>query len=148
MLDRRPGDGEAVEGRRAAADLVEDHERALARLIEDGGGLHHLDHEGRAAAREIVGGADAREQPVDHADMRRARRHEAAHLRQHGDQRVLAQEGRLARHVGAGDEPDARRPPRSLARMRGRRREIAIVGDKRARRRAERLLDHRMAPAA
>ena len=26
MLDRRPGDGEAVEGRRAAADLVEDDE--------------------------------------------------------------------------------------------------------------------------
>ena len=34
------------------------------------------------------------------------RRHERAHLRQHGDQRVLAQEGRFAGHVRAGEEPD------------------------------------------
>ena len=39
----------------------------------------------------------------------RLRRHEAAHLRQHGDQRVLAQEGRFARHVRAGEQPDAAR---------------------------------------
>ena len=65
VLDRRPGDRQAVEGRGAAADLVEDDERALARLVEDRRGLDHLDHEGRAPAREIVGGADAREQPVD-----------------------------------------------------------------------------------
>ena len=37
----------------------------------------------------------------------RARRHERAHLRQHHDERVLAQEGRFAGHVGAGDKPDA-----------------------------------------
>ena len=37
----------------------------------------------------------------------RFRRHERAHLRQDRDQRVLAQEGRFARHVRAGDEPDA-----------------------------------------
>jgi hypothetical protein len=30
-----------------------------------GGGLDHLDHEGRSAAREIVRCADAAEQPVD-----------------------------------------------------------------------------------
>jgi DNA mismatch repair protein MutS len=32
VLDRRPGDGEAVEGRGAAADLVEDDERPFAGL--------------------------------------------------------------------------------------------------------------------
>ena len=60
----------AVECGGAAADLVEDHQRARGRLVEDRGGLHHLDHEGRAAARQIVGGADPGEQPVDDADMR------------------------------------------------------------------------------
>ena len=40
-----------------------------ARLVEDRRGLDHLDHEGRAAAREIVGGADAAEQAVDDADV-------------------------------------------------------------------------------
>ena len=45
-------------------------------------------------------------------------RHEAAHLRQDGDQRVLAQEGGLAGHVRAGDEPQPR--PSS---------EVAVVGD-------------------
>ena len=35
---------------------------------------------------QVVGGADAREQAIDDADVRRARRHERAHLRQHGNQ--------------------------------------------------------------
>ena len=107
MLDAGVGDREAVEGRRAAADLVEDDERALGRLVEDRRRLDHLDHEGRAAAREIVGRADAREQPVDDADMRAPRRHVGAHLRERRDQRVLPQIGRFARHVRAGDERDA-----------------------------------------
>ncbi len=37
------------------------------------------------------------------------RRNEGAHLREHDDQRVLAQEGRLTAHVRAGDQPDMRR---------------------------------------
>src|SRR5580698_522371 len=61
----------------------------------------------RIAARQSVGGADAGEQPVDHADMGGARRYEAAHLGEHRDQRVLAQKCRFARHVGAGHEPNA-----------------------------------------
>ena len=43
------------------------------------------------------------------------RRHEGAHLRQDGDQRVLAQEGRFAGHVGTGDQPQ---PARCLRRTR------------------------------
>ena len=72
------------------------------------GGLHHLDHEGRAPAGQVVGGADAGEQPIDDADVGGPRRHERAHLGQHRDQRVLAQEGGLAGHVRAGDQPEAR----------------------------------------
>ena len=37
---------------------------------------------------------------------RRRRRHERAHLRQHRDQRVLPQVGRLAGHVRPGDQPE------------------------------------------
>ena len=35
MLDRRPGDGQSVEGGGAAADLVENDQRPHAGLIED-----------------------------------------------------------------------------------------------------------------
>ena len=142
MLDRRPGDGEAVEGGGAAADLVEDDERARPRLVEDGGGLDHLDHEGRAAAGEIVGRADPAEQAVDDADPRRFRRHIGADLGEDGDERVLAEEGRLAGHVGAGDQPDVAGIARVL------RAEVAVVGDEGAAAlAAERLLDHGMAAA-
>ena len=72
VLDHRPGDREAIEGRGAAADLVQDHEALRRRLIEDRRGLDHLDHEGRAAARQIVRRPDAREQPIDHADLARS----------------------------------------------------------------------------
>jgi hypothetical protein len=53
-----------------AADLVEDHEAAVGRVVEDVRGLGHLDHEGRRAAREVVARADAREDAVDDADRR------------------------------------------------------------------------------
>ncbi len=85
VLDRRPGDREPVEGCGPASDLVEDDKGALAGLIEDGGGLHHFHHKGRAAAGEIVSGPDSREQAVDDADARLLRRHEAPHLGEHGD---------------------------------------------------------------
>src|SRR5580700_7130146 len=96
MFDGGPGDGEAVEGGRTAADLVQNYEAALRRLIEDRRRLYHLDHEGGATTRQIVGGAHAAEEAIDDADMRALRRHEASHLRQDGDQRVLAQECRFA----------------------------------------------------
>ena len=38
VLDHRPGDGKTVKGRRTAADLVQNDQRAIRCLIEDGGG--------------------------------------------------------------------------------------------------------------
>ncbi len=137
VLDRRPGDRQAVEGRGAAADLVEDDQAAFARLVEDRRGLDHLDHEGRAAAGQIVGRADAAEQPVDDADLGFGGRHERTDLRQQRDQRVLPQEGALARHVGAGDQPQ----PAVLALAR----QIAIIGDEGTGAVAQNRFDHRMA---
>src|SRR3546814_17418277 len=85
MLDRRPGDGETIEGRGAAPDLVENNERALRRLVQDGGGLDHLDHEGRAAAPAVVGGSDAADPAVADARKRGPGRAVAAGLRRAGD---------------------------------------------------------------
>ena len=59
MLDRRPGDGKSVERRRSASDFIENDKRPSRRAIQDRRRLHHLDHEGRTPAREIVRGADA-----------------------------------------------------------------------------------------
>ena len=51
------GEREAVEGRRAAADLVHQDERVLGRCVDDRRRLGHLDHEGRLRVGEVVGGA-------------------------------------------------------------------------------------------
>ncbi len=75
--------------------------------MEDVGGLGHLDHEGRLAAGEIVAGADAAEDFVDDADVRSFGGHIGAHLRQDGDERDLADEGRFAGHIRPGDEIEA-----------------------------------------
>ena len=65
MLGHRPRQAQAVERRRAAADLVEDDEAAGRRRVQNRRGLLHLDHERRLAARDVVGGADAREDAID-----------------------------------------------------------------------------------
>ena len=106
MLDRRPRDRQPIERRGAAADFIENDQRALAGLIENDRRLHHLDHKRGTAARQVVGGANPREQPVDDADPRARGGHETADLCHQRNQRVLAQEGRFTRHVGPGDQPD------------------------------------------
>ncbi len=54
VLDGGPGDGKTVERGGAAADLVEDDKGTVAGLVEDRRRFHHLDHEGRATARQVV----------------------------------------------------------------------------------------------
>ncbi len=110
-LGDRPGDAHAVERRRAAADLVEDDQAPRRRGVEDAGGLAHLDHERRVAAGDVVGGADAGEDPVDHRQPRLAGRDERADLGQHREQRRLPQVGRLAAHVRAGQDDQLPRRP-------------------------------------
>ena len=81
VLGDRPGEAQAVERRRAAADLVEDDQAPRRRAVQDGGGLLHLHHERRLAAGDVVGRADAREDAIDDGELGRARRHERAGLR-------------------------------------------------------------------
>ncbi|EEF93713.1 hypothetical protein CATMIT_01653 [Catenibacterium mitsuokai DSM 15897] len=101
------GQGQAVVGRGAAADLVHQHQRAVAGVVQDVAGLAHLDHEGRLAAGEVVAGADAGEDAVDRADHGARRRHETADMREQHDQRVLPHISRLTAHVRAGDDQHA-----------------------------------------
>ena len=120
VLDRGPSDRETVEGGRSPAHFIEDDERPGTRLIEDGSRLHHLDHEGRPAPGQVVRGAHAAEQSVDHTDLGGLGRHVASSLRQHDDQGILAKKGALARHVRTRHQPD------SFGIV-----ELTVVGDKR-----------------
>ncbi len=141
VFDGRPGDGQPVEGRGAAPDFIEDHQRAFTRLLQDRRCLDHFHHESGASAGQVIRGADTGKQLVHHADMRGPRRHEAADLGQHGDDRVLAQEGGLARHVGTGDQPQAR----GIVAVRIK--QVAIIGhESLGLVTAERGFDHRVTP--
>ena len=106
MLGDRPRDAQAVEGRRAAADLVEHDQAARRGGVQDVRRLLHLDHERRLAARDVVGRADAREDAIDERQLRLARRHERSDLRHDAEQRGLPQVGRLAAHVRAGQDDE------------------------------------------
>ena len=137
LFDRRPSDGKPVIGRCATADLVQNNQRPLRRLIHDRRRFHHLHHEGRAPSRQIVGGPNPAEQSVNYTDRRRFRRHVTAHLRQDRDERVLPQERALARHIGAGHDPQ------SL--LSG---QITVVGDEtHFARGSQSGCDHRVTPA-
>ena len=106
VLDDAPGDGYAVVGARAASQLVEKDEAALAHVVEDGGCLGHLYHKGGLAQRDVVAGAHAGENLVHDADAGLLGGHETAHLRHQRDERRLAQQRRFTRHVGTSDNHD------------------------------------------
>ena len=101
-------------------------------VVQDDGRLDHLDQEGGLALEQRVGGADAGEDAVADADLRPGGGDEAAGLGQDDDQGVLAQVGRLAAHVRAGDDQH----------LLAVRRDAQVVGDEAA---AGRRLDHRVA---
>ena len=134
VFDDGAGDGEAVPGGGAAADFIEDDEAAVAAAGEDARRLDHLDHEGALARVNLVLGADAREDAVHQTDAGLVGGHEAADLCHQRDERNLADVGRLAGHVGAGDDVDARLAV-----------EAAVVG-RIAQAAVQHPLNHRMAP--
>ena len=91
VLDHGPGDGQAVEGGRAASHLVQQHQAARRGGVEDGGRLRHLHHERGAAPRQVIGSADAGKDAVENGKLGARGGHKAPHLRHQGDQRRLAQ---------------------------------------------------------
>ena len=106
IFDHGPGDREAVEGGRAAADFVEQHQAMRRGQIQYGGDLAHFDEKSGAAAGQIIGGPDAREDAIGDRQPRLLGGHKRAHLRQQDDQRRLAQVGGLAAHIRPCDQED------------------------------------------
>ena len=98
-----PCNRKPVECRCSAADLVQNNQAALSRVVHDVGCLVHLDHERRPATCEIVARADPCENTIDQPDLRARRRHETADLRHEHDQCDLADVSRFARHVRASN---------------------------------------------
>ena len=98
-----PRNRKPVECRCSAADLVQNNQAALSRVVHDVGCLVHLDHERRPATCEIVARADPCENTIDQPDLRARRRHETADLRHEHDQCDLADVSRFARHVRASN---------------------------------------------
>ena len=85
MFHDRPRETEAIEGAGAAADFIEDHQALAGGVMENIGCLAHLDHESGLTAREIVAGADAREDAVEQIHPRLGGRHKAAGVREERD---------------------------------------------------------------
>ena len=104
VLHDGPGYGDTVVGGGTAAQLVEQHQAARRQVVQDVGGFVHLYHEGRLTHGDVVAGAYTGKYLVHQPDVRTLGRHEAAYLRHEGDERRLAEEGRLTGHVGTGDD--------------------------------------------
>ena len=104
VFQNSPGDGHAVKGGGAPADLIQDQKRIFGGLMENIGDLRHLHHEGGLSGGEIVTGADAGEDPIHYADMGVFGGDEAAHLGHENDQRHLPHISGFTGHVGAGDD--------------------------------------------
>ena len=104
ILHDGPCNGDAVVGRGAATQLVEEHQRARCDIVQDVGGLGHLDHECRFAQRDIVGGAHTGEYFVHQTDSSALCGHEAAYLGQQYDEGRLAQQRRFTGHIRSGDD--------------------------------------------
>src|SRR5438876_11177728 len=104
-----PRDRHAVVGRRATADLIERHQAARGRRMQDRARLAHLDHERRLAAHQVVGRADPGEEAIDDADAGAAAGDERTDLREHDAEANLAEQRGLSGHVGPGEQHDAAR---------------------------------------
>ena len=107
VFKHRAGNGHAVEGGRAAADLIKDEQRRARGVPEYVRHLVHLDHEGGLSGGEVVGRADARENAVDDAYGSAPRRDKRTHLRHEDDKRRLTHIGGFTCHIGACDYRNA-----------------------------------------
>mmetsp|Transcript_18389 Transcript_18389/g.45731 ORF Transcript_18389/g.45731 Transcript_18389/m.45731 type:complete len:242 (-) Transcript_18389:1962-2687(-) len=104
VLRDGPRQAEAVVGRGATTQLVDDDEGRGGGRLQDGGGLKHLSHERGDATELAVAGAHPRKDGVPDLDLGAVAWHEGPHLGQEHDDTNLADERGLAAHVGARDD--------------------------------------------
>ena len=76
----RPGDADPVKRAGAPANLIEDDQAEVARIVEDCRDFVHFHHEGALPETEVVGCSDTSENPVDHGKFSMFRRDKAAAL--------------------------------------------------------------------
>ena len=81
VLDDGPSDGDPIVGAGTTTQLVEEDEGARCEGVEDTGGFLHLDHEGRFATGDIVGGSDTGEDAIGEPKVGGFGRDEGADLR-------------------------------------------------------------------
>ena len=103
MLRHGPSNREAIEGGRAAANFIEQHQRALTGVLKDVRRFGHLHHEGGLATGEIIHGANAGEDSIGQTDGGTLSGNPAAHLRHQLQHPALTQITALAAGVGAGE---------------------------------------------
>src|SRR6266571_9467690 len=108
ILDNGTGNGQAVIGTGTTANFVKDDEAARCGMVQDVGGLDHLDHKGALASGEVVLGTDTGEDAIDKANGGNLSGDIASDLGHQDDERNLAQIGGFTRHVGASDNHDLR----------------------------------------
>ncbi len=106
VFNHSPSNSDTVVSRSTAAYLVEQDKATGRDVIEDGGGLGHLDHKSRLATRNVIRSANASEYLVDKADTSGRSGNERTDLGHQDDQGGLAKKGALTRHIGAGDHSD------------------------------------------
>ena len=106
VFDDGPGQRESVVGGGAAADFIKHDQAARGGGVQDHSGFGHFDHEGGTAARQVIGGADSGENPIDDGKQRGFGGNEGTHLRQDRKQRGLAEIRGFAAHVGSCDDGD------------------------------------------
>ena len=104
MLHNRPGDGNTIICRSTAPQLVEQHQAAGRKVVQDIRRLVHLHHKGRLAHGNIIAGTHTGEYLIHQPDMGTLRRHKTADLSQQRNQRRLPQQSRLTRHVGTRND--------------------------------------------
>ena len=103
-LNQRPGNRQAVPGRGAAANFVQDHQRPGGGPLKDLSCFAHFYQKGRSPISDVIAGANPGQHAVEHAQHRRLCWHKAARLGQDHRQRHLAHQRGLAGHVGAGNQ--------------------------------------------
>ena len=106
VFDNSPGNGNAIVGRSASTQLVEEDKTARREIVENVGSFGHLYHESRFAQRDIIGSTNTGEDLIDNADMSRIGRHEAAHMSHKHNKCRLTKQSRLTCHVRTSDHHD------------------------------------------
>ena len=81
MLDNRTRNCQAIVGTGASADFIQDNQAMPRGMMQNAGGLLHLDHKRAFAGRDVIFSTNAGKDTIYQPDASTACRHKAADLR-------------------------------------------------------------------